>query len=167
MARFLPPSRFALMPTLRLHAMLSTVILLISAEAMPATPACTATEATTSAPICLDGEPVDCERPMGRIEQLACTGQIRADLERELEAHYERLLRSFDQPGGEGVDHAAAKIALVASQEGWRRYVEADCVLDTALFGLGNGHAAAQLDCRMDHLRARILRLRALSEDAP
>jgi uncharacterized protein YecT (DUF1311 family) len=147
-----------------LRALLSATVLLVSAEPLFAGEAFHSAQTPGEHEVCLDGERIDCRHPLGRIEQLVCADRARERLERDLSSVYERLLRSFDKPASEGMDHAAAREALIASQAAWHRYVDEDCALGTALFGLGNGASAESVDCRTRQVRARTRRLRGLLE---
>jgi uncharacterized protein YecT (DUF1311 family) len=114
---------------------------------------------------CFQGTVTDCRIPQGRIGSIACQSLEYDRLLSEMRMRYRNLLRSYDGVPEEGQNFVAAKSALARSQTAWQKYVDADCDLQDATFGLGTAAASAALNCHKVHVSTRILHLKSLSSN--
>ena len=108
---------------------------------------------------CIDQRLISCG---GRLGYLACASADTDRLEKQMEALYSGILKSWQHASDEdqGRDFVGARVALIKSQTAWKAFAVADCDISDSLLGTGNAHAGIALDCKKAHLQARIKQLK-------
>jgi uncharacterized protein YecT (DUF1311 family) len=108
---------------------------------------------------CIDRQLVSCG---GRLGYVACASADTDRLEKQMEALYNGLLKSWQRTSDDdqGRDFASARLALIKSQTAWEALAAADCDISDSLLGRGNAHAGIALDCKKSHLQVRIKQLK-------
>jgi uncharacterized protein YecT (DUF1311 family) len=103
----------------------------------------------------------------GRMGYFVCASVQTNRLQRDMDARYKDLLRTYGRKREDGPQLLAARSALIKSQAAWLKFAAADCELTVSFIGAGNGNAGESADCWIGHLTARIGRLKALRSMAP
>lgn len=58
----------------------------------------------------------------------------------------------------------SALLALSNSQKAWLRYRETDCGLESVMAAEDNNSSQNEMQCKIDHAKARLQRLKEISE---
>lgn len=107
-------------------------------------------------------DPVDCDPPLSTMESDLCRSIEVEQAQAQLDALYQRALRSLEQACPVSVDACGnARLALTRAQRHWAAFRDADCESAYAFHSDGSGRNSARLDCLTGHISTRKQQLRA------
>lgn len=108
-------------------------------------------------------DPVDCDPPLSTMESDLCRSIEVEQAQAQLDALYQRALRSLTGEQSCPVSPGAcrnARLALTQAQQHWTAFRDADCESAYAFHSDGSGRNSARLDCLADHISTRGQQLR-------
>lgn len=79
---------------------------------------------------------------------------------RELEATYRQILERYDREEKTDATAAIKKAAVIAAQDAWNHFRDADCNAVSEQFHGGTGMLGAGINCATQHDKARTQQLR-------
>ncbi|KAF1723158.1 lysozyme inhibitor LprI family protein [Pseudoxanthomonas wuyuanensis] len=103
-------------------------------------------------------DPVGCDPPLSTMESDLCQSQAVEQAQAQLDALYQRVLRSLADEQACPVSAAAcgnAQLALAQAQRHWAAFRDADCESAYAFHSDGSGRNSARLHCLAGHISAR------------
>ena len=101
-----------------------------------------------------------CKSPESLFEQKDCQYQGYLKLQYELDSTHRLFLDKFiAQIKENGGDTKAAKIKLAQAHAAWKKYIHANCELDS-LLNNGNNAGQNELACEVEHIQQRIKKIK-------